>query len=224
MSEFIDNSENQPLSHERKISHMKAGYDNSQNTVRLIDTKATAVLGASTTVLGLNITAYSWAHESVLKYLDLTFYWGGLWCFIPLLSLVLVSIVVLLALLIIWSCFNCLLPRDTGKSKASVLFPFIPDKENQKLSELRQSSLQRISLIAENATTQNELEDYSSQLGRMGEILFAKFVATKKSLKLFKILLTLSVLAATSVLFMKYSYEYFSLSDLSQDVKCECNK
>lgn len=74
--------------------------------------------------------------------------------------------------------FLTLTPRDVGKSKSAILFPYIPDSKTRQTSEemdqLAKAQEDRIDLFLSEASEQDAIDDYGEQLNQMGQINFQK--------------------------------------------------
>jgi hypothetical protein len=154
-----------------RLAHLKSGYDNSQSVVRFLDTKASAVIAAIPVVIAALTALFSVVKD-----------WGNwekafasehacaLWTVITVTSIAIAALL-LTAILAIVSAFKAITPRDTGKAKPSVLFPFETAYGSPTPDD---SYAARVAFFKEQAKRPDVLEDYERQLVRMSQIVAQK--------------------------------------------------
>lgn len=159
------------LNHPECVSHLKAGYDNSQAVVRFLDTKASAVIGVIPIVIGILTALVGMIKE-----------WGAwqsglhaegaclLVACLVITGLCAISLIAT-AVLAISAGFCAISPRDTGTTKPSVVFPF---EKSYVDSPPDHSYAARVTHFVEGANNHDLLEDYKRQLVRMSRIVQQK--------------------------------------------------
>ena len=183
----LDNngSQSSSLSFEQTLSHLAAGYENSQNVVRFLDTKAAAVVGGVPVFLGVCAAVFKWVHEA--GFIEIGANAGGLqWIFVGTSFLILA-----LALISLRAAFRALLPRDPGTTEPSVVFPYNSEK-----------FMHRIGVFVNGATKSDVIEDYRRQITRMSEIVEIKLVHVKCSIRFVKHLLTVVLISGGALVLL----------------------
>lgn len=180
----VDQDNAKLLSHENRVKHLAAGYSNSQSVVRFLDTKATAVVGIVPIILGALAGITSW----ILGDADwLNYMWDAEWsnCYWVVHVLLVVGTLLLCivtAVGAVWKAMHALSPRDNGKARPSILFPYIPYRKHSDGVGGTHPFLQRVDLFVSEVSQKDELDDYRSQLIRMGEIVAEKHSAVQHSI------------------------------------------
>ncbi len=186
------------LEYQERIDHLKAGYDNTQNVVRFLDTKASAVVAGATAVFGLNVALIKWFFSFVHSYYEKVEHWCDFW-FAPLwLMLVPAGFMSYYLFRALRHAYLTLIPRDTGSSKPSALFPMIPTVDEGSKQDATSA---RIELYGSNCTHANAIQDYTEQLKQMGRIVFNKMTHCKLSvIYLFRFIVSSGLFALLAVL------------------------
>ena len=162
-----------------RVDHLRAGYENSQATVRFLDTKAAAVVGGTPVILGIFAAVFRWAFDAELGTSISS-------CVVGLLVAVILSFAMLLmAWLSLRSAFHALIPRSTGNAQPSVLFPYKSIEFGPRLSEFTEGD----------ASEESLLEDYRRQITKMSEIVEAKLVSVRSSVRYLQCLLCVGISA-----------------------------
>ncbi len=163
--------------------HLATGYDNSQSTVRFLDTKAAAVVGF--VPLAAAITT-----STAAKYVE-----GTAWEIAPLHSNAYLAWVFQFLLFIaccftIWFAFQsvrsalrCLIPRGPGSASPSLLFPFRASDFIDRLEHFKQ-----------HPNHADIIEDYDRQLRRMSEIVSEKLTSMNRSVGMLQNMLVCAVI------------------------------
>lgn len=156
------------LTFEEQISHLDAGYRNSQSVVRFLDTKAAATIGAVPVLLGMLSAVFAWLHDED--------HWGALLdeigvCVPLMLGVAIVSVLIVFAFMTVRAAFDVIAPRDAGNGTASVLFP-------QKSPEFES----RLASLADLPSQRDVIEDYRRQITRMSGIVSTKMKYARQSM------------------------------------------
>lgn len=178
------------LSFEERIAHMSTGYENSQSVVRFLDTKAVAVLGVLPVVLGVLGAMFKWQHDivSLTRLRDVFGLSPTVLYFLFMLSLA-ISLLVL-SWKTVQGAFSAILPRDTGGSKPSILFPYSTEDFTTRLGQFVDSPAQ-----------EDAIEDYERQLSRMAEIVAIKLKHVNLAIRnLMRLFLVAGIAVTTMVL------------------------
>lgn len=195
------------LDYQERIAHLKSGYDNTQSVVRFLDTKASAVVAGATAVFGLNVALAKWLFSFLPAYLEKVSHWCGFWLLPPLLMIIAIGFISYNLYHALRHAYLTLVPRDTGGSEPSALFPMIPTvgankkplSEGEKLNATKQEA--RIELYGLNCNQADAIKDYTEQLKQMGRIISVKLKHCKLSIEyLFPFIVSSAVLALFSVL------------------------
>lgn len=178
-----DNSVRQ-LSFDEKIKHFGEGYANSQATVRFLDTKAAVAIGVVPVLLGILAAVFDWTKEF--------WNWPGVVEItspvVPIVAYIVFAVIAIalmvVAALCVMSAFNAILPRDTGNTGPSILFP---------LHSTEYAS--RVDHFVNVPTVADAIEDYQRQLVRMSEIVLMKMENVNRSIKHLKHLFFVAAIA-----------------------------
>ncbi len=175
------------------VEHFQKGYENAQATTRFMDTKASAVIAVVPVIIAALIQSFAWFKGWV--------YWSqtvdvvGAW--VPSIIWFYILIYGVWIVFSVWmtltNAFCALLPRDTGDSGSSILFPFnlnvfVRSKKNVN------DMAARINLFVEGATRADVHSDYKRQLLRMSDIVAIKMSCVQRSVRHLQLLLKLSLI------------------------------
>jgi len=196
------------LEYQKRIDHLKAGYDNTQSVVRFLDTKASAVVAGVTAVFGLNVALAKWLFSFLPVYWVKVGHWCGFWLLPPWLMLLAVGVMCYYLFHTLKHAYLTLVPRDTGSSAPSALFPWIPTQDQSSKKKLTDAEINtaakqeaRIELYGLDCTESDAIQDYTEQLKQMGRIIAVKLNHCKLSIKhLFPFIVGSGALAVLSVL------------------------
>ena len=194
------------MKYQQKIDHLKSGYDNLQSVVRFLDTKALAVVAGVTTVFGLTVTLMKWYFSFLFEYRDHIKGWCGCWNLAPLAVFLTMVVMLWFLLLSLYHAYKTLVPRNTGNSAPSAIFPVIPTapkgtKLKEKDAKFAEMQEQRIELYLGNPTEIDALEDYTEQLKQMGRINNLKLNHCKLAISnIFPLILSSGLVAVLVVL------------------------
>lgn len=210
---MIENNE-ETSDPEAVIGHLRESYANVQSVTRFMDTKASATIAASTTIISLMAAFYAWLLKAIeTQCLDFSVFLFSVLCSTAFVCLIfsgcyLVSVII--------CAFNCILPRDPGGS-VSVLFPFIPvqDSVDTTLSyadtKLANDGTERIDKFTNSPICWSDIkEDYQIQLNRMGKIVYLKIKFCNQAIKALRLQFFWSLGAMTSgvLLFLVSKYQF----------------
>lgn len=175
----------QPLSSDQINAHLSASYNNSQSTVRFLDTKAAAIIGCVPVLLGIIAALFNWLKNHYIH--------GKVECTtsqdITVLLYLGVSALVLIYISsrAVHEAFSALTPRDTGNAEPSVLFPFNGPGFKSRLE-----------LFTHNSATETDIcYDYHRQILRMGEIVEQKIKHTSRAIRRTQHLLIAAVICVS---------------------------
>jgi hypothetical protein len=171
---------------EAVIDHLRESYANVQSVTRFMDTKASATITASTTMISLMAAFVAWLLKGIESpisdtwvYLVLPLWTCSFFC--------LIYSVYSLVAAIKWA-FKCISARDPGDS-VSVLFPFIPNTayREQILSDaelkLAKQGSERIHKFTNSPISWSDIkDDYQIQLNTMGKIVYLKIKFSKQAI------------------------------------------
>lgn len=173
-----------------RVAHLKAGYDNSQATVRFLDTKASAVIAVIPIVIaalaGIFGLAKDWVRWRDALASNHTYL---MWVLVAVTSAGAITLV-LLGKAAIWHAFNGITPRDTGKAKPSVIFPYAA---TYPLPTPDDSFASRVAFIKSDGKESDILEDYERQIVRMSEIVQSKINSVNVAVKFLKYFFALAL-------------------------------
>lgn len=166
---------------ELTLEHAKAAYANAQETIRFMDTKAGALTGLSTIVTGLPILVLQWITEQ--QSVD-----GSRWqisslvechpIILPVLSVVL-GAGAFSGVVSLWFALDCISARLPSKRRRpTVLFPMVGDLGSR-------SAIVR--KLRNGLTHASILDEYKTQILRVGFILSQKALALSRAMRWFKL-------------------------------------
>lgn len=205
------NEKMKALSHDRRVHHLAAGYHNSQSVVRFLDTKATAIVGIVPVVLGALAGISSWLiGEAAWIRMPSSIEW--LQCIWKILaSLILISLLLCLgtAISAVWQALHALLPRNTGSAPPSILFPYKPRNKRSSQQGTRHPFSQRLGIFVHGGSEQDELDDYGTQLDRMGEIVAEKLTAVQGAIRWLRHLLISAIIYIALLAALRFVAFYF---------------
>src|SRR5690242_8327762 len=110
--------------------HLKAGYDNCQNTIKFVDTKANIVMGLAIFVMGAAIKIFSIGFLSNEAPYVLVSKQGDM-CYSGMLGSFITGLILTYGLLVIFNSMLVFTPRcpKTMSTHKTVLFPWYSNKE-----------------------------------------------------------------------------------------------
>lgn len=187
------------MKYSEKIAHLDTGYKNSQEVAKFLDRKASAIFAAVSAAVTIDIAIAKFLLEMI----------SGFDCVGRVVGL---SIFLILGIFLgifvfnaIQGVFLTLTPRDTGTSKPSCLFPYIPDSttrgSSESMEQLASAQEKRIDLFEQEVEGEEAIKDYTEQLKQMGKINFHKITHCQKSVSaLLRIFSFTAVLAIYSLM------------------------
>jgi hypothetical protein len=198
---MIENNE-ETSDPEAVIGHLRESYANVQSVTRFMDTKASATIAASTTIISLLAAFVAW----LLKVIESQNSDSWVFLVFPLFFCTVFCLIYSgYSLVTAIDCaFKCISPRDPGGS-VSVLFPFIPvqDSVGTTLSnadtKLANDGSERIDKFTNSPICWSDIkEDYQIQLNRMGKIVYLKIKFCNEAIEALRLQFFWSLGAMTS--------------------------